>query len=41
MTTGGDGYSPSFFPEAQEVTTENMPTTTDSFIQYLKENGKK
>ena len=40
MTTGGDGYSPSFFPEAQEVTTENMPTTTDSFIQYLKEIGK-
>ncbi|MGM9693633.1 MAG: 5'-nucleotidase C-terminal domain-containing protein, partial [Alloprevotella sp.] len=40
MTTGGDGYSPSFFPEAQEVTTDGMPTTTDSFIRFLKENGK-
>lgn len=36
MTTGGDGYSPSFFPASQEVKVEGMPATTDAFISYLK-----
>ena len=36
ITTGGDGYSPSFFPAKQEVKQEGMPSTTDAFVQYLK-----
>ncbi len=36
MTTGGDGYSPSFFPKTQEVSDKGLPTTTDAFINYLK-----
>lgn len=36
ITTGGDGYSPSFFPTKQEVIQEGMPSTTDAFVQYLK-----
>lgn len=36
ITTGGDGYSPNFFPTKQEVQVEGMPTTTDAFVQYLK-----
>ncbi len=36
MTTGGDGYAPSFFPKASEIKPEGLPTTTDAFINYLK-----
>lgn len=36
ITNGGDGYSPSFFPKAQEIKAECMPATTDAFINYLK-----
>ena len=36
ITTGGDGYSPQFFPTQQEVKVEGMPSTTDAFVQYLK-----
>lgn len=36
ITTGGDGYSPSFFPEAQEVEVSGIPVTTDAFINYLR-----
>ncbi len=36
MTTGGDGYAPSLFPEASEIEMEGLPTTTDAFINYLK-----
>ena len=36
MTTGGDGYSPDFFPEDQVVEAEGMATTTDAFINYLE-----
>lgn len=36
ITTGGDGYSPEFFPPQQEVKTSGMPATTDAFINYLR-----
>lgn len=36
MTTGGDGYSPSFFPEDQVVEAQGMASTTDAFINYLE-----
>lgn len=36
ITTGGDGYSPDFFPASQEVNT-TMPATTDAFINYLRQ----
>lgn len=36
ITTGGDGYSPSFFPIKQEVKVEGLPSTTDAFVQYLQ-----
>ena len=36
ITTGGDGYSPSFFPEGQEVKVKDLPATTDAFIDYLR-----
>lgn len=37
MTTGGDGYSPALFPESAEVKADGMPSTTDAFIAFLKE----
>ena len=36
MTTGGDGYAPSFFPKRKEVRI-TLPTTTTAFFNYLKE----
>jgi len=36
ITTGGDGYSPDFFPAGQELKTE-LPATTDAFINYLRQ----
>lgn len=36
VTTGGDGYSTDFFPEADRVA-GTYPTITDAFINYLKE----
>lgn len=36
ITTGGDGYSPSFFPTGEELKTE-LPATTDAFINYLRQ----
>lgn len=36
ITSGGDGYNPSFFPEKQEIHTEGLPYTTDAFINYLR-----
>ncbi len=36
MTHGGDGYSPSLFPDNQEVKAEGMPFTTDAFVNYLR-----
>lgn len=35
MSTGGDGYSTDFFPEAQRLPLQ-LPTITDAFIHYLK-----
>ena len=35
ITTGGDGYSPAFFPEA-DVIGVDVPQSTDAFIQYLQ-----
>lgn len=35
MTTGGDGYSTDFFPEANRIDV-TLPTITDAFIAYLK-----
>ena len=35
ITTGGDGYSPAFFPET-EVIGMDVPQSTDAFIQYLQ-----
>lgn len=35
MTTGGDGYSTDFFPEADRIP-GTYPTITDAFINYLK-----
>lgn len=37
ITTGGDGYSPDFFPAKQELPIEGLPATTDAFIQYLQQ----
>lgn len=37
MTHGGDGYSSDFFPSEQEVKTSGMHTTTDAFINFLRE----
>lgn len=37
ITNGGDGYSPDFFPANQEVRTDGLPTTTDAFITYLRQ----
>lgn len=34
MSNGGDGYSPDFFPAADEVPA-TMPNATDAFINYL------
>lgn len=36
ITTGGDGYAPASFPEAQAVNDVRLPATTDAFINYLK-----
>ncbi len=36
ITTGGDGYSPVFFPAARELHVHGLPATTDAFIDYLK-----
>ena len=36
ITTGGDGYSPDFFPEKQAIEVPQLPTTTDAFINYLR-----
>lgn len=36
MTTGGDGYSPDFFPADSEVKADGMAHTTDAFINYLR-----
>lgn len=36
ITTGGDGYSPAFFPASQEVEIPALPVTTDAFINYLR-----
>lgn len=36
ITTGGDGYSPDFFPEKQAIELPQLPTTTDAFINYLR-----
>ena len=38
MTTGGDGYAPSFFPKRKEVRI-TLPTTTTAFFNYLKETA--
>lgn len=35
ITTGGDGYSPSYFPE-NDVIAADVPQSTDAFIQYLQ-----
>lgn len=35
ITTGGDGYSPSFFPADREIKASGLPLTTDAFIHYL------
>lgn len=35
MTTGGDGYPVKLFPKADELP-HHMPTSTDSFIAYLR-----
>lgn len=35
ITTGGDGYSPAFFPTAA-LCPAALPTSTDAFIHYLK-----
>ncbi len=40
MTTGGDGYSPSFFPTKQLVKVTDMPATTDAFINYLRQQER-
>ena len=40
ITTGGDGYDPAFFPEKQAVSIDGLPTTTDAFINYLRQLGK-
>lgn len=37
MTHGGDGYSSDFFPADQGVKADGMHTTTDAFINYLRE----
>lgn len=37
ITTGGDGYSPNFFPASQELKAEGVPVTTDALINYLRE----
>lgn len=37
ITNGGDGYSPDFFPAKQEVQVKDMPSTTDAFINYLRQ----
>jgi len=36
MVNGGDGYAPALFPASSEVKSENMPATTDAFINYLR-----
>ena len=38
MVTGGDGYTPSFFPKSREVNI-SLPTTTSAFFNYLKANA--
>ena len=35
ITTGGHGYSPAFFPEA-DIIGVDVPQSTDAFIQYLQ-----
>ena len=35
MTTGGDGYPVRLFPKQDELP-HKMPTSTDSFIAYLR-----
>lgn len=35
ITTGGDGYSSKFFPEAQELKQVVLPATTEAFVQHL------
>lgn len=37
ITTGGDGYSPDFFPAKQELRLEGLPATTDAFIGFLQQ----
>ena len=39
ITTGGDGYDPAFFPEQQAADVDGLPTTTDAFINYLRQLG--
>ena len=39
MTTGGDGYPVSLFPDAEEIEA-NLPTTTEAFIQHIQRLGK-
>ena len=36
ITTGGDGYSPDFFPEKQAIEVPQLPTTTDALLNYLR-----
>lgn len=36
ITHGGDGYAPSFFPDSDEAKADNLPLTTDAFINYLR-----
>lgn len=38
MITGGDGYSPTFFPNRREINI-TLPTTTVAFFNYLKSIG--
>lgn len=36
MVNGGDGYGSTYFPASQDVTPQDIPATTDAFINYLK-----
>ena len=39
MTTGGDGYPTSLFPNVEEIKSD-LPTTTEAFIQHIERLGK-
>lgn len=39
MTTGGDGYPTSLFPDVEEIKSD-LPTTTEAFIQHIERLGK-